>query len=135
MQPWLVPYELTILAMAAMAGLFVVQLLVVDVAGIRAGHRPGMPVEADHGNFLFRAMRAHANTNESVAVFILLSVTGMLVAAAATWLNTLAWIYVGARAGHMLCYYADLKAARSTCFAIGLAALLAMFAVVVWACC
>jgi uncharacterized MAPEG superfamily protein len=133
MQDWLVPYELTVLAMTAVAGLFLIQLLVVDVAGIRASHKPGMPVEADPRNFLFRATRAHGNTNESIAAFVLLAVVGMLLVASAAWLNTLAWIYAGARAGHMLCYYADLRAARSTFFGIGLAALLGMFATAVWA--
>jgi uncharacterized MAPEG superfamily protein len=126
------PYYATLLAMLTTGGLLLVQILVVDVAGIRARHKPGMPVDPDPANFLFRATRAHANTNESVAAFILLSLAGLLLATAPAWLNSLAWAYVAGRAGHMLCYYADLRAARSTFFGVGLAALLGMLAVIAW---
>ncbi|MGH8455256.1 MAG: MAPEG family protein [Nevskiales bacterium] len=129
MQEWLLPYVLTIWAMGATAGLFLVQILVVDVAGMKARHRPGTPVAVDHSNFLFRATRAHANTNEGIAGFILLALFGVLSAASPTWLNLLAWVYVAARAGHMTCYYANLPTLRSTSFGFGLAALFGMLVV------
>ena len=126
MQHWLTPYVLTIWAMGAMGGLLLVQLLVLDLAGLKARHRPGTPVEPDHGNFLFRATRAHANTNESIAGFILLGFFGVLSGAPAGWLNTLSWIYVLARITHMLCYYAGVHLLRSLSFGVGLAALFGM---------
>jgi uncharacterized MAPEG superfamily protein len=126
MQEWLMPYAPTIWAMGAMAGLFLVQILVVDFASIKAKHPPGTPVAADHGNFLFRAVRAHANTNEGIASFILLVLFGILSAVSPLWLNGLAWAYVLGRMGHMLCYYANMPTLRSTFFGVGLAALLAM---------
>ena len=126
MQEWLVPYAPTIWAMGATGGLLLVQILVLDVAGIQARHPPGTPVAADHSNFLFRATRAHANTNESIAVFILLALVGVLFGSAAGWLNTLSWVYVGARLAHMLCYYAGLQIPRSVAFAVGVLALLGM---------
>jgi uncharacterized MAPEG superfamily protein len=126
MQEWLLPYAPTVLAMGAVAALFLVQVLVVDFAGIKAKHVPGTPVTADHGDFLFRAVRAHANTNEGIAGFILLALFGMLSGAPPLALGWVAWTYVLGRAGHMACYYADLRTARSIFFGVGLAALLVM---------
>lgn len=129
MQEWLLPYVPTLWAMGAVAGLFLVQILVVDIASIKARHLPGKPVEVDHANFLFRAVRAHANTNEGVAGFILLVLFGLLSAASPGWLNLLCWVYVLGRVSHMLCYYAGLQLLRSISFGVGLAALVAMLVV------
>jgi uncharacterized MAPEG superfamily protein len=129
MQQWLTPYVPTIFAMAATAALLLVQLLVVDLASIRARHVPGTPVDPNHNKFLFRATRAHANTNESIAGFVLLALFGVLSAASAGWLNALSWVYVLARLAHMLCYYTDVQLPRSVSFGIGLAALFGMLMV------
>lgn len=129
MQPWLMPYAPTILAMGATGALLLVQLLVLDFAGIAARHRPGAPIEPDPATFIFRAYRAHANTNESIAAFILLALLGMLSGAAPGWLNAMAWVYVAARLAHMLCYYADIRRPRSASFAVSIAALFGMLAV------
>jgi uncharacterized MAPEG superfamily protein len=129
MQEWLLPYVPTILAMGVVAGLFLTQILVVDVAGMKARHRPGTPVEADHASFLFRATRAHANTNESIAGYILLALFGLLSATSPGWLNLLSGVYVLGRVGHMLCYYANWQTMRSVFFGVGLAALIAMLVV------
>ena len=130
MHSWLEPYTSTVFAMLATAALFLVQLLVLDVTGIKTRHVPGTPIPADHTSFLFRAMRAHANTNESVAVFILLTVVAIFTSASPIWANACAWLYVAARLGHMLCYYADLRIARSVAFAVGLIALSLLFLVI-----
>ncbi len=126
MQDWLVPYSPTIWAFWATAALLFVQIVVADVAGIRASHKPGTPVEADPRSFLFRAVRAHANTNESVAIFILLAVFGVLAMVAPGPLNILSWVYVAARLGHMAFYYAGIALLRSIAFGISLLALLGM---------
>src|SRR5262245_6300930 len=129
MQDWLLPYSATIWAMGIMGGLLLVQLIVLDVGGIRAGHVPGTAVTGDHSVFLFRAARAHANTNESIAAFVLLALFGVLHNAAPGWLNLCAVVYVAARVGHMLCYYADLKLMRSGSFAVAFLALVGMLVV------
>lgn len=129
MQEWLVPYASTVWAMGMSGALLLIQLLVVDLAGIKARHRPGTPVEADHGNFLFRATRAHANTNESIAAFTLLALFGVLSAASPGWLNALSWVYVAARVAHMVCYYAGFQLPRSVAFGVGLVALFGMLVV------
>jgi uncharacterized MAPEG superfamily protein len=129
MEPWLAPYAPTIVALGAMAALLLLQLLVADVAGIAAGHVPGTPVEARHDLFLFRANRAHANTNETIAAFILLSVFGIFAGASPSWQNGLAWTFVLARASHMLCYYGDLRLLRSASFGIAVIALVGMLVI------
>lgn len=126
MQDWLLPYGTTIAAMGVMGGLLLVQLIVLDVAGIRAGHVPGAAVTGGHDDFLFRATRAFANTNETLAVFVLLALFGIFRNAAPGWLNACALAYVAARAAHMLCYYADLRLLRSAAFVVALLALATM---------
>jgi uncharacterized MAPEG superfamily protein len=112
--------------------LLLVQLLVVDIAGLRSGHAPGTPVAPDHGVFMFRATRAHANTNESIAAFVLLSLFGIFSSANAHWLNALAWAYVLGRTVHMICYYADQRVLRTVSFAISFTSLFGMFIVGAW---
>jgi len=126
-------YQTTIAALVVAGGLVLLQLIVADLTAIRAKHRAGTPIPPDFSRFYFRAARAHANTNESVAVFIALAVAGVLVGAAPGWLNVLSIAYIAARVAHMLAYYSNQKAARSTAFGISLVVLLGMFVVCVLA--
>lgn len=129
--PSLASYQSTLIVMAAAALLLVVQLIVADLTAIKRRHKSGYPIPADSSQFLFRAARAHANTNESIAAFALLAITGILVAANPPWLNALAMLWLGARVVHMLAYYLNRKPLRSLAFAFSLLALLGMFAAVV----
>lgn len=122
-------YGPAVLALGAAGGLLLLQLVVADVAGIRAGHVPGAPVATDHASFLFRAVRAHANTNESVAAFVLLLLFAMLSSASPAWVNGLAWVWVGARAAHSAFYWADVRVMRSVAFGVSLTALVALLAI------
>ncbi len=118
---WLASYHWT-LAATALTGLMIfVQALVVDVAGMKAGHRAGHPVAPDRGSFHFRATRALANTNETVAIFLCLVVAGVLLGAEADPLNWGAVLYFAGRLAHMTLYYANLAPARSVAFGISLA--------------
>jgi len=126
MLEWLLPYTLTVWAMGIMGGLILVQLIVVDVAGIGAGHTPGAAVTGGHESFFFRAARAPANTTESIAAFILLALFGILHNAAPWWLNACAIVYVAARVGHMLSYYAGIGVLRSVAFVVAFLALVGM---------
>jgi uncharacterized MAPEG superfamily protein len=125
----LTPYATTITTTGAVGGLMLIQLLVADMIGITSRHIPGTPVEADHKNKLFRAVRALANTNESVSIFILLAMFSIAVAASPAWINGLALTYLGGRVGHMVCYYLNIKLMRSISFAVSLIALLGLFTV------
>jgi uncharacterized MAPEG superfamily protein len=126
MQEWLLPYAGTVWAMGVMGALVLVQVIVADVAGIRAGHVPGTAVGGGHESFLFRAARAHANTNETIAAFILLALFGILHNAAPGWLNACALVFVAARVAHMLCYWAGVGVLRSVAFVVAFLALVGM---------
>jgi uncharacterized MAPEG superfamily protein len=123
---FLLPYHTAGVALGAAGGLLVLQLLVADIAGIKAGHTPGMPIAADHNSFLFRATRALANMNESIAIFIIFAVVGMLSGADPVWLGRWALVYVAARSAYMLCYWFNIKTMRSVCFAAAFVGLLGM---------
>ncbi|WP_342116674.1 MAPEG family protein [Pseudoduganella sp. OTU4001] len=121
-------YAPTLWAMGSAGALLLLQLIVADLVAIRSGHRAGTPIPPDFNKFLFRAARAHANTNESIAAFTLFAIAGILSGASPAWLNALAWAYLACRLAHMASYYANKKAARSTAFGISLLVLLGMFA-------
>jgi uncharacterized MAPEG superfamily protein len=131
MPEFLVPYGSALTAFVILGGLYLAQALVADVVGIRAGHVPGMPVTSGHGDLLFRATRAQANTNENLPIFLLLSVSAILLGASVVWTNRLVWAFVLARAAHMVAYYADLRPLRSAMFGIGTFALIGLFVVAV----
>ena len=119
MPEFAVPYYPTLAAAVVLGFLGLLQLRVADVAGIRAGHVPGMPVATGHASFHFRATRAHANTNENLALFVLLMSTAIGAGADPSWTNRLAALFVASRAAHMLAYYGDLRLVRSGFFVIG----------------
>ena len=105
------------------------QLLIADLSALKTPHIPGAPIEPNPKNFAFRAARAHANTNESIACFILFVVIGILAHANSLWLNCFAWLYVACRIAHMSCYYLQKSALRSLSFGISLAALLGLLVI------
>jgi len=123
MQVAIAEYWLTVGAVAAFGLMLCVQLLVADLAGIKAGHKPGLPVDPDHSSFLFRASRVHANTIESAAAFIALTLAGILLSADPAWLNGLSTVFLVARVAHMVFYYLGVGLLRSIAFAVGLIAL------------
>ena len=125
MEP-LAPYMPTAWAMGLTGFLILVQIVVADIASIKSGHKPGIPIPPDTSTFLFRAARAHANTNESVAIFVLLAISGMLLSAPSTWLNYSAWAYVACRGAHMIAYYLNRSLIRSLAFGASLVALSVM---------
>jgi uncharacterized MAPEG superfamily protein len=133
MPEFLVPYGSTLTAWVLLGGLYLVQALVSDVVGIRAGHVPGMPITTGHGDLLFRTTRAQANTNENLPIFLLLSAAALLLGASVLWTNRLVWTFVLARAAHMLAYYADLRPVRSAIFGISTLALIGLLVVCIGA--
>ena len=115
----LVPYGPALSAYVCVGALYVVQALVADVTAIRHRHTPGMPVAGGHDDFLFRSVRAQANTNENLPVFVVLSLATILLGASPWWTNRFAWGFAAARLAHMLAYYADLRLLRSASFTVG----------------
>lgn len=126
MEPLTNTYMLSLLCLGAMAGIMLMQILVIDAVGIMRKHTPGTPVEANHDDFLFRATRAHANTNEGIAVFLLLMLFGLFSGAKPDLFNYSACLYVMARLAYTTCYYLNAKLMRSTVFAISLLGLAGM---------
>lgn len=120
MHELLADYQSTIYALGALSSLMFVQLLVADFAGLKAGHTPGSSVTADHDNFLFRAARTVANINESIAIFLLAVLFCLLIGASPEATSGFCWLYVGARAAYLCCYYLDIKLFRSISFAVSL---------------
>jgi uncharacterized MAPEG superfamily protein len=118
----LVAYHSMLVAGAVLGALIMLQVLIADLAGMKAKHVPGMPVVDGHASFHFRAVRAIGNTNETLPLFLLLAGLALLLGANVQWTNALAWVYVAARAGHMTFYYARLGLARSIAFGFSLGA-------------
>lgn len=119
-------------ALGAMALLMLIQILVADVLAIRAKHVPGTPVTADHGSLLFRATRVVANTNESIAVFILALAFCFLSEASPMYTAYAAWGFVASRSVYSLCYYFNLQIPRSIVFGISLVLLLTLLLIGVY---
>ena len=120
------PYHSALIAGVVLASLIMLQVLIADVASIKAKHVPGMPITDGHGSFLFRSARALGNTNETLGLFLLTAVLAMAFGARAQWVNALVWAYVAGRAGHMLFYYLRQGLLRSISFGIGLGATFAL---------
>ena len=126
---FLTPYKNIVLIWGVIGLMSFIQLIIADLCSIKSKQTPGYPIEADHNSLLFRAVRAHANTNESIAIFILFSLFGILSAANPEWLNNFAITYLIGRILHMVFYYANIPLARSAVFVMILVALFGMFAV------
>ena len=119
-------YPGTVLAWIVVAVLLLVQVLVADVIGLRRKKPPGAEAEGGHDDLLWRADRAHRNTNETLGVFVLLSLAAIAVEAHPVAANGCALAFAGARAGHMLCYWFDVRILRSVCWIAALIALLVL---------
>ena len=129
MHAWLLPYDLTVYAFGAIGGLLLLQVLVSDAVSIVGKHPPGVPVAPDPASLLFRVHRAHANTNETLAGFVVLALFALGVGADPAWLNGCCIAYVATRGAHMACYYAGWQLARSVSFGLSLVALVGILVV------
>ncbi len=119
-------YEVTINAIGALALLLLLQILVADVVAIRSKHTPGSPIAGGHADLLFRVSRTVANSNESIAVFILAVLFCVLSGASPAFTGYAAWGYVAARVLYAFCYYSNLQILRSTVFGISLLCLVGL---------
>ncbi|MEM6605819.1 MAG: MAPEG family protein [Pseudomonadota bacterium] len=119
-------YTTTIAALGSLAALMFGQLLIADVVGLRSKHIPGSQVPSDHGNPLFRASRTVANTNESIAIFILATAFCLLSGSSPSATGYSAWAFVIARFSYAVCYYLNWQLPRSAMFGLSLAALAAL---------
>lgn len=116
----LADYQSTIYALGALSTLMLVQLLVADVAGLKAGHIPGAAITGGHERFLFRAARTVANINESIAIFLLAVLFCLFMGASPEATSGFCWLYLGARVAYVFCYYFNIKILRSISFIVSL---------------
>ena len=119
-------YTYTVYAIGSLAFLMLVQLLIADVVGIASKHIPGSLVPSDHSNFLFRSSRVVANTNESIAIFILAIMFCVFSNVSPQTSAFISWVFVIARLFYAICYYCNLKIMRSIIFGVSVLALLAL---------
>ena len=123
----MINYQWSVLVLGLTAALSLVQLLVFDLMAIKLKHPPGYPIESSHKSLLFRLSRAHANTNETMGVMILLFLFASLSAADPTWVNRLMLGYFVTRLMHMLCYYMAWPAMRGLVFGVSVLILMSLF--------
>ena len=116
-------------AVGTMALLMLLQVLVADFVGIRNRHVPGSGLSGGHEDAFFRVARTVANTNETIAIFLLAALFCVWAGASESATAWAAWAYVGARGAYAVCYYCNLQTLRSTCFVISLLALLALLVI------
>ncbi len=124
-----VNYQWSVLVLGLTGVLSLLQLLIFDLTAIKLKHPPGYPIESSHKNLLFRLSRAHANTNETMGVMILMFLFTVFSAADPVWVNNLMIGYFATRVLHMICYYADWKAMRGVVFGLSLLSLIGLFIV------
>lgn len=122
-------FQLLAAAMGAMTLLMLIQILAIDVLGILAKHVPGTPIDANHDSLIFRASRVVANTNESIAVFVLAVMFCVLMEASPLYTAYAAWGFVVSRILYALCYYLNFKLFRSVVFGISLLFLFVLLAI------
>lgn len=122
-------YENTILALGAMGVLMLIQLLIADLVGIKSKHLPGSVVSTNHSILLFRVTRTVANTNESIAIFILAVLFGIFSGAQPIYMAYVSWGFVASRIIYAVCYYTNQQILRSITFGVSLLCLLGLFVV------
>ena len=129
MAQYLLDYQWAVLVLGLTGALSLFQLLLFDLMAIKLKHPPGYPIESSHKNLLFRLSRAHANTNETMGVMILLFLFSVLSTADSDWVNNLMIGYFAARVMHMICYYAGWSVLRGVIFGLSLLCLIGLFIV------
>lgn len=122
-------YANSILALGVFGLVYLLQLVVADLAGIFAHRVPGSPLEGGHDDFLFRAIRTHANTTESVGILLLLALFAMLAGGDPFWTARVLWVFVLLRVLHAAFYYLNFPLVRGGMFLASLLALATLFGI------
>ena len=111
---------------------FVQWLVASTVKARQPGAIPGkLPDQLSHDSFVFRTHRTYMNSLENAPLILGAVALAWLSESFEFWLALWLWVYVAARVGHMLCYYAIATeknpSPRSYFFIIGVVANLALF--------
>lgn len=125
-------YTTAFQGIAALIALWLVQWFVASLT--KASRPDAVPGKIDdslsHDSFVFRAHRTFMNSLENLPVMFATAFLAVLVGADPFWTGLLIWVFVVARAVHMVLYYVIATernpSPRSYFFMIGLAANLAL---------
>jgi len=104
----LATHGLALWGLYAMALLVLVQSLVAASAHrAQKSYVPGVVAEElGHESFVFRSHRTFHNSLENLPMMVVPTLIALMVGMDPGWLGALVWTYVGARAMHMVLYYA-----------------------------
>ena len=116
-------------ALGAMALLMLVQLFFAVAVSTRLQHIPGTIAAGGHDDPFFRASRTVANTNETIAIFVLAVMFCIMSGAAEYATAQAAWAFVVARGAYAICYSVNMQTLRSLCFGLSLLALIALLVI------
>ncbi len=94
----------------SIVGLTLVCLIPIILANIvgplkgKAQLTGGPVADARDENPLFRVDRTHANSVESIPIFVLIAILAMLVGIGAWWLGLFVWVFLAARIAYAIIY-------------------------------
>lgn len=131
-------YASTLNASTLLIAMVILQSLV--ATGAHRAQKNAVPGVVDeslgHGSFVFRSHRTFMNSLENVPIALASFVVAVLLGVDPVKLAWVAWIYVGARAMHMVLYYAisteKNPSPRSYFYMIALLAQLYLVGLMLW---
>lgn len=105
-------YTLSIIGMLVLCLLSIVLAVYSGSSKGRAGALSGPVLPADDDNLLYRIDRAHMNSVEALAPFVVPAVLAMMVGVGPITLAVLVWLYAVIRLVHLAVYLRGGKAAK-----------------------
>jgi uncharacterized MAPEG superfamily protein len=105
-------YTLSIVGVLALCLLSILLAIHSGSSKGRAGALSGPVLPADDSNLLYRIDRAHVNSVEALAPFVVPAVLAMLVGVGPTTLAVLVWVHVAIRLIHSAIYLRGGNAAK-----------------------
>lgn len=105
-------YSLSIVGVLALCLLSILLAIHSGSSKGRAGALSGPVLPADDSNLLYRIDRAHMNSVEALAPFVVPAVLAMLVGVGPTTLAVLVWVHVAIRLIHSAIYVRGGNAAK-----------------------
>jgi len=105
-------YTVSIIGVLALCVLSILLAIYSGVSKGRAGALSGPVLPADDDNRLYRIDRAHMNSVEALAPFVVPAVLAMMVGVVPTILAVLVWVYIAIRLVHLTVYLRGGNAAK-----------------------
>ena len=130
-------YTLSIVGVLALCVLSILLAIHSGSSKGRAGALSGPVLPADDRNLLYRIDRAHMNSVEALAPFVVPAVLAMLVGVGPTTLAVLVWVHVAIRLVHSAIYLRGGNAAkggsvRTILYVSGALVAMALIVVTAW---